>query len=84
MAARSRTLGPPEWMALQHILAHALDHLALLLETDFAIWRALGPQWRAALTQRQRQPAGELLLAQAMAATPSLSAGAGNYVESNS
>ena len=84
MVARSRTLGPPEWMALQHILAHALDHLALLLETDFAIWRALGPQWRAALTQRQRQPAGELLLAQAIASTPSLSAGATNYVEPNS
>ena len=84
MAARSRTLGPPEWMVLQHILAHALDHLALLLETDFGIWRALGAQWRAALTQRQRQPAGELLLAQTMAATPSLSAGAANYMEPSS
>ena len=84
MVARSRTLGPPEWMALQHILAHALDHLALLLETDLAIWRALGPLWRAALTQRQRQPAGELLSAQAMASTPSLSAGAANYLVPNS
>lgn len=84
MVARSRTLAPPEWLALQHILAHALDHLALLLETDFAIWRALGPQWRAALAQRQRQPAGELFLAQAMASTRSLSAGAANYVEPNS
>jgi len=84
VVARSGTLGPPEWMALQHILAHALDHLALLLETDFAIWRALGPQWRAALTQRQRQPAGELRLAHAMDSTPSLSAGAPNYVEANS
>jgi hypothetical protein len=51
---------------LQHILAHALDHLTLLLETDYAIWRALGPQWRAALAQRQRRPAGELRLAHAM------------------
>ena len=54
MVARSGTLGPPERVALQHILALTLDHLALLLETDFAIWRALGPLWRAALTQRQR------------------------------
>ncbi len=73
LAARSGTLGPPERVALEHILAHALDHLTLLLETDFAIWRALGPQWRAALAQRQRWPAGELRLAHAMASTPSLS-----------
>jgi hypothetical protein len=71
-------------MALQHILAHALDHLALLLETDFAIWRALGPQWRAALTQRQRQPAGELCLAYARASTLALSAGAADFVASES
>jgi hypothetical protein len=64
--ARSETLGPPERVTLQHILAHALDHLTLLLETDYAIWRALGPQWRAALAQRQRRPAGELRLAHAM------------------
>jgi hypothetical protein len=73
LVARSGTLGPPERVALQHILAHALDHLTLLLETDFAIWRALGRQWRAALAQRQRWPAGELRPAHAMASTPSLS-----------
>jgi len=84
MVARSGTLGPPEQVALEHILAHALDHLMLLLETDFAIWRALGPQWRAALAQRQRRPAGELRLAHAMASTPSLSAGAANDLASNS
>jgi hypothetical protein len=84
MVARSGTLGPPERVALQHILAHALDHLTLLLETDFAMWRALGPQWRAALAQRQRRPAGELRLAHAIACTPSLSTGAANYVASNS
>ena len=72
MVARSGTLDPPERLALEHILAHALDHLALLLETDFAIWRVLGPQWRAALAQRQRWPAGELRPAHAMVSTPSL------------
>jgi len=51
-------------------------HLTLLLETDFALWRALGPQWRAALAQRQHRPAGELRLARVVASTPSLSAGA--------
>jgi hypothetical protein len=69
MVARSGTLGPPQQVALQHILSHALDHLTLLLETDFAIWRALGPQWRAALAQRQRRPAGELRLAHTIAST---------------
>ena len=78
MVARSGTLAPPEWVALEHILAHALDHLTLLLETDFAIWRALGPQWRAALSQRQRRPAGELRLAHTAASTPSLIAGVAN------
>jgi hypothetical protein len=71
--ARSGTLAPPDQLALPHVLAHALDHLALLLETDFAIWRALGPPWRAALAQRQRWPAGELRPAHAMASRPSLS-----------
>jgi hypothetical protein len=70
MVARSGTLEPPERVAVEHILAHALDHLTLLLETDFAIWRALGPQWRAALAQRQGRPAGELRLAHAIASTP--------------
>jgi len=84
MVARSGTLEPPERVALEHILAHALDHVTLLLETDFAIWRALGPQWRAALAQRQSRPAGELRLAHAMASTPSLGAGAANDLASNS
>jgi hypothetical protein len=82
IVARSETLGPPHRVALPHILAHALDHLTLLLETDFALWRVLGPQWRSALAQRQRRPAGELRLAHAMASTPSLSAGAANDVTS--
>ena len=77
MVARSGTLEPPERVALPHILAHALDHLTLLLETDFAIWRALGPQWRAKLTQRQHRPAGELRLAHA-------GSGAANDLLSNS
>jgi hypothetical protein len=79
MVARSGTLGQPERLAMQHILAHALDHLTLLLETDFAIWRALGPQWRAALAQRQRRPAGELRLAHTIAATPLSRHGEGEF-----
>jgi hypothetical protein len=75
--AHSGTLEPPEQVALEHILAHALDHITLLLETDFAIWRALGPQWRAALALRQRRPAGELRLAHA-------SSGVANDLVSNS
>lgn len=83
MVARSGTLAPPEWLALEHILAHALDHLTLLLETDFAIWRALGPQWRAALALRQRRPAGELRLAETIGTTLSLSDGVINYMAPN-
>ncbi|NTU80503.1 MAG: hypothetical protein HGA45_14180 [Chloroflexales bacterium] len=57
--ARSAPLAPPERIALAHVLAHALDHLALLLETDPAIARALGRPWRQALAARVRRPAGE-------------------------
>ncbi|NTU82368.1 MAG: hypothetical protein HGA45_23840 [Chloroflexales bacterium] len=57
--ARSAPLAPPEHIALAHVLAHALDHLALLLETDPAIARALGHPWRQALADRACRPAGE-------------------------
>ena len=58
--ARSSTLAPPDQITLQHVLAHALDHLRLLIETDPPIARAIGPLWRAALDCRERRPAGEL------------------------
>ncbi|HEU5100999.1 MAG TPA: hypothetical protein VFU22_18365 [Roseiflexaceae bacterium] len=61
-AARSRRAAPQDRVALPQVLAHALDHLTLLLETDVAIAGALGSQWRAALKQRQPRPAGELRL----------------------
>lgn len=60
--ARSGTLTPPAQIALAHVLAHGLDHLTLLLETDHAIAESLGPAWRAALACRQRRPSGELRL----------------------
>jgi hypothetical protein len=63
--ARSGTLAPPDQLVVPQVLAHALDHLRLLLETDVAIANALGSQWRAALKQRQPRPAGELRLARA-------------------
>jgi hypothetical protein len=58
--ARSETLMPPAQIGLAHVLAHALDHLALLLATDAAIEAALGEAWRMALQRRMPRPAGEL------------------------
>ncbi|MEI8308960.1 MAG: hypothetical protein WCF99_17995 [Chloroflexales bacterium] len=62
--ARSETLMPPTRIGLEHVLAHALDHLTLLMETDAAIHAALGDAWRTALHRRLPRPAGELRLAQ--------------------
>jgi hypothetical protein len=58
--ARSETLMPPARIGLAQVLAHALDHLALLLETDVAIRAALGEGWCIALRRRTPRPAGEL------------------------
>ncbi|MEI7770094.1 MAG: hypothetical protein WCI67_08915 [Chloroflexales bacterium] len=58
--ARSETLMPPAQIGPAHVLAHALDHLSLLMETDAAIQAALGEAWRAALRRRLPRPAGEL------------------------
>ncbi len=58
--ARSETLMPPARIGLEHVLAHALDHLTLLMETDVAIRTALGDAWRTALCRRLPRPAGEL------------------------
>ncbi len=43
-----------------HALAHALDHLALLVETDQPIHDRLWPAWEAILTAWRPQPAGYL------------------------
>ncbi len=59
LPARSGTLVPPEQISLAQVLAHALDHLTLLLATDQAIAAALGAGWRKNLAQRQQRPAGE-------------------------
>jgi hypothetical protein len=58
--ARSEALMPPARIGLEHVLAHALDHLTLLMETDVVIQAALGEAWRVALCQRLPRPAGEL------------------------
>jgi hypothetical protein len=58
--ARSEALLPPACIVPTQVVAHALDHLALLLKTDPAIAHAVGPDWGMALAQRQHQPAGEL------------------------
>jgi hypothetical protein len=59
LPARSGTLVPPERISLAQVLAHALDHLTLLLATDHAIATALGAVWRQSLAQHQQRPAGE-------------------------
>lgn len=51
---------PPTNILEHHALGHALDHLALLVETDQAIRDHLWPSWEAILAPRQRQPAGHL------------------------
>ena len=62
---RSAPLAPPERIERCHVLAHALDHLALLVETDQVIACALGHLWRQTLVGRWYRPAGELHLAPA-------------------
>lgn len=64
LPVRSETLMPPARIGLEHVLAHALDHLTLLMETDEAIQTALGDVWRTTLRRRMPRPAGELRLAQ--------------------
>lgn len=59
-AVQGDNIRPPINILEQHALGHALDHLALLVETDQAIRDRLWPTWEAVLTPRQRQPAGHL------------------------
>ena len=53
-------LFPPESIERQHVLAHALDHLASLNTYDPSIQTTLEPAWQAILHARQPKPAGEL------------------------
>lgn len=51
-------LFPPAQIERQHVLAHALDHLAALNTYDTSIQRALEAEWQDILHPRQPRPAG--------------------------
>jgi hypothetical protein len=56
--ARGDHLQPPEHMDMDHILAHALDHLALLQSCDASINAVLEIGWSRVLERRLPRPAG--------------------------
>ena len=51
-------LFPSEQIERQHVLAHALDHLASLNTYDLMIQAALEAEWQELLKARQPKPAG--------------------------
>ncbi len=51
-------LYPPERMKIDYVLAHALDHLALLSRDDKSIQAVLTPEWMDVLRPRLPKPAG--------------------------
>ncbi len=51
-------LHPPEKMKMDDVLAHALDHLALLSRDDRSIQTVLTPEWIDVLGPRLPKPAG--------------------------
>jgi hypothetical protein len=53
-------LFPPEQIERQHVLAHALDHLASLNTYDPTIQAALEAEWQEILQSRVPKPAGGL------------------------
>ncbi|GHO63915.1 hypothetical protein KSC_028070 [Ktedonobacter sp. SOSP1-52] len=58
--AQGNNLHPPAHITHQNVLAHALDHLALLITSDPAIETVLGAEWHAILRYRRPQGAGRL------------------------
>jgi hypothetical protein len=60
--ARGDNLRPPDRIKLDNILAHALDHLALLHSYDESIKAVLESAWLKVLQKRQPKPAGYLTL----------------------
>ncbi|HEV2581142.1 MAG TPA: hypothetical protein VGT44_09835 [Ktedonobacteraceae bacterium] len=56
--ARGDNLHPPENIELNNILAHALDHLAMLNSYDERINEALESDWMGVLETRIPKPAG--------------------------
>jgi hypothetical protein len=67
-------LFPPEQIERQHVLAHALDHLASLNTYDPSIQAALEPAWQPLLCARQPKPAGCLQRSPLLAPSPALPA----------
>ena len=65
-------LFPPEQIERQHVLAHALDHLASLNTYDASIQSALETEWQAILRPRQPRPAGCLQRSPVFASPPAL------------
>lgn len=56
--AQGDHLHPPEWIEVDHLLAHALDHLALLSCSDESIKAVLESGWLGVLQTRLPKPAG--------------------------
>ena len=54
--AYGSALAPPERIEPEHVVAHALRHLAWLLDQDGAMRRALGPRWQGALRRHRPEP----------------------------
>jgi hypothetical protein len=63
-------LFPPEHIERQHVLAHALDHLASLNTYDRSIQATLEFDWQAILSKRQPKPAGCLQRAPIISLAP--------------
>ena len=68
-------LFPPEQIERQHVLAHALDHLASLNTYDLSIQTTLEAEWQAILRSRQPKPAGCLQRSLPFASVPTLHTG---------
>jgi hypothetical protein len=65
-------LFPPEQIERQHVLAHALDHLASLNTYDVSIQTTLETEWQAILRPRQPKPAGCLQRSPVFTSPPAL------------
>jgi hypothetical protein len=55
---QGNNLFPPGRMERDDVLAHALDHLALLSRDDSSIHAVLAPEWMDVLDMRLPRPAG--------------------------
>jgi hypothetical protein len=60
LACSGTALFPPQRIAREQVLGHALDHLSALWSSDPLIAQTLEPAWRSYLEQRLSRPAGSL------------------------